>query len=301
MTTRKELIKAVGARYRSSPRSERKKILDEFVALTGCHRKHAITTLSREPAGEHEAATRNRVYGEAVRQAFIMLWEAGCVFRIIVTDRFGSVTAEFGNVTGHTSHPRGEPDFGRTGGNRFDAPGPKPAFGVTYCAPILPTAFAESVLHIDRRFDTKRNCWVVSRAGVIDASWVVDLQRPHAPKLRLFPLCGDLLTTMNIGNIVSAGRDYRTTREIAAVIHNDDATADGILYVSNRHNLRLAAVASMARSSSAYSNNTAGSRRIKAASCAAPWRHARWPNQWLDRTWSGSRCDARRARAGTDR
>ena len=92
MTTRKELIKAVGARYRSSPRSERKKSLVEFVALTGCHRKHAITTLSREPAGEHEAATRNRVYGEAVRQAFIMLWEAGCVFRIIVTDRFGSMT-----------------------------------------------------------------------------------------------------------------------------------------------------------------------------------------------------------------
>ena len=139
-----------------------------------------------------------------------------------------------------TGHPRGEPHFGRTGRNRFDAPVPTPAFGVTYCAPSLPTAFAESVLHIDKRFDTKRNCWVVSRAGVIDASWVVDLQRPRAPKLRLFPLCGDLLTTMNIGNIVSAGRDYRATREIAAVIHNDDATADGILYVSNRHNLHLA-------------------------------------------------------------
>ena len=54
VTTRKELIEAVGARYRSSPKSERKKILDEFVALTGCHRKHAIRTLSREPAGEHD-------------------------------------------------------------------------------------------------------------------------------------------------------------------------------------------------------------------------------------------------------
>ena len=29
------------------------------------------------PAGEHEAAARNRVYDEAVRQALIMLWEAG--------------------------------------------------------------------------------------------------------------------------------------------------------------------------------------------------------------------------------
>ncbi len=77
MTTRKELIEAVGARYRSSPKSERKKILDEFVALTGCHRKHAIRTLSREPAGEHDIVARNRVYDEAVRQAIIMLWEAG--------------------------------------------------------------------------------------------------------------------------------------------------------------------------------------------------------------------------------
>ena len=49
MTTRKELIEAVGARYRISPKSERKKILDEFVALTGYHRKHAIRVL-REAA-----------------------------------------------------------------------------------------------------------------------------------------------------------------------------------------------------------------------------------------------------------
>lgn len=162
------------------------------------------------------------------------------VARTIAGGRHFHVEVEASTLVRVTSRPGGEPYFGRNGRNRFDAPGPTPAFGVTYCAPILPTAFAESVLHIDRRFDTKRNCWVVSRAGVIDANWVVDLQRPHAPQLQLFPLCGDLLTIMNIGNIVSAGRDYRATREIAAVIHNDDVTADGILYVSNRHNLHLA-------------------------------------------------------------
>jgi hypothetical protein len=162
------------------------------------------------------------------------------VARTIAQGRHFHVEVEASKLVRVTGHPRGEPYFGRTGRNRFDAPVPTPAFGVTYCAPTLPTAFAESVLHIDKRFDTKRNCWVVSRTAVIDTSWVVNLQRPHAPKLRLFPLCGDLLTTMNIGNIVSAGRDYRATREIAAVIHNDDTTADGILYVSNRHNLHLA-------------------------------------------------------------
>ena len=162
------------------------------------------------------------------------------VARTIAEGRHFHVEVEASKLVRVTGHPRREPYFGRTGRNRFDAPVPTPAFGVTYCAPTLPTAFAESVLHIDKRFDTKRNCWVVSRTAVIDTSWVVDLQRPHAPKLRLFPLCGDHLTTLNIGNIVSAGRDYRATREIAAVIHNDDTTADGILYVSNRHNLHLA-------------------------------------------------------------
>ena len=47
MTTRKELIEALGARYRGAAFGDRIKILDEFVALTGYHRKHAIRVLSR--------------------------------------------------------------------------------------------------------------------------------------------------------------------------------------------------------------------------------------------------------------
>jgi hypothetical protein len=76
MATRKELIGAVAARYRGAPRDEKHKILDEFVALTGSHRKHAIRILSREPTGECLAVTRDRIYDEAVRQSLNMLWEA---------------------------------------------------------------------------------------------------------------------------------------------------------------------------------------------------------------------------------
>ncbi|MDQ0028077.1 hypothetical protein J2X90_005930 [Variovorax paradoxus] len=39
MSTRRELVEAVGARYRLGSRSERSSILDEFVAITGYHRK----------------------------------------------------------------------------------------------------------------------------------------------------------------------------------------------------------------------------------------------------------------------
>jgi len=76
MTTRKELTEAVGTRYRAASRREKQKILDEFVALTGCHRKHAIRALSCERAADVEEKGRNRVYDEATRQALIVLWEA---------------------------------------------------------------------------------------------------------------------------------------------------------------------------------------------------------------------------------
>jgi hypothetical protein len=48
MATRKELIAAVGSRYRQASRSDKKNILDEFVAITGYHRKHAMRLLQRE-------------------------------------------------------------------------------------------------------------------------------------------------------------------------------------------------------------------------------------------------------------
>lgn len=75
MSTRKELVGALRLRYRSAALAERIKILDEFVALTGYHRKHAIRLL-REEATEYEAHSRNCVYGEAVRQTVTLLWEA---------------------------------------------------------------------------------------------------------------------------------------------------------------------------------------------------------------------------------
>jgi hypothetical protein len=76
MATRKELIAAVGVRYRTSTKAERRTILDEFTALTGYHRKHAIRVLAQEPKSEHRRHIRARLYGEATRQALIVLWEA---------------------------------------------------------------------------------------------------------------------------------------------------------------------------------------------------------------------------------
>ena len=77
MATRTELVAAVGERYRSVGRSSKGRVLDEFVAVTGFHRKHAmrlrrITHLAKARSVRPE----RRAYDEAVRTALIVLWEA---------------------------------------------------------------------------------------------------------------------------------------------------------------------------------------------------------------------------------
>ena len=57
MTTRKELVEALRARYREAAARDKVKILDEFSALTGYHRKHAIRLL-RDEATANEAPKR---------------------------------------------------------------------------------------------------------------------------------------------------------------------------------------------------------------------------------------------------
>ena len=73
MATRKELVEALRVRYGGAALGERIKILDEFVVLTGCHRKHAIRVLREEVTKASAAPARNRLYDEAVRQALTML------------------------------------------------------------------------------------------------------------------------------------------------------------------------------------------------------------------------------------
>jgi hypothetical protein len=77
MATRDELVAAVAERYARSSRLDRGRILDEFVAVTGHHRKHAMRLLRGGGAGPAERRRRrDRVYDAAVREALIVLWEA---------------------------------------------------------------------------------------------------------------------------------------------------------------------------------------------------------------------------------
>ena len=77
MATRTELVEAVGERYRSVDRASKGRVLDEFVAVTGFHRKHAMRLLwAKHPAKAAGMRPKRRVYDEAVRAALVVRWGA---------------------------------------------------------------------------------------------------------------------------------------------------------------------------------------------------------------------------------
>ena len=77
MATRRELVEAVGERYRAADRRSKGRVLDEFVAVTGFHRKHAMRLLGAKcPTKAEGPRPGRRIYNEAARTALIVLWEA---------------------------------------------------------------------------------------------------------------------------------------------------------------------------------------------------------------------------------
>ena len=76
-TARAELTNAVRRRYGAATGAEKRKILDEFIAVTGYHEKSAIRALNAEPVAKtRQTRVRPSLYDEAVRAALIVLWEA---------------------------------------------------------------------------------------------------------------------------------------------------------------------------------------------------------------------------------
>ncbi len=76
---RTELLNALRQRYRRGSKKTKSRILDEFVAVAGCHRKHAIRLMATAEAKlttPKPAKTGRRIYDEAVLQALIVIWEA---------------------------------------------------------------------------------------------------------------------------------------------------------------------------------------------------------------------------------
>src|SRR5438552_483105 len=77
MAARDELVGAIAGRYAQGDRAERGRILDEFAAVTGFHRKHAMRLLRTGQVTRRSGPRPGRrVYDEAVREALIVVWKA---------------------------------------------------------------------------------------------------------------------------------------------------------------------------------------------------------------------------------
>ena len=75
--TRTEVLRAIRNRYREASKKDKSRMLDEFVAMVGCHRKHALRLLKRGEERTPQSATKGqRIYDEAVREALTVVWEA---------------------------------------------------------------------------------------------------------------------------------------------------------------------------------------------------------------------------------
>ena len=65
----REVLEALRLRYRQAAKQDKAKILDEFVAVAGCHREHAIRLLADpKPTALDAAPVPRRLYDEAVRE-----------------------------------------------------------------------------------------------------------------------------------------------------------------------------------------------------------------------------------------
>src|SRR6266567_904342 len=77
MAVRDELVAAISGRYSQADRTERGRILDEFTAITGFHRKHAMRLLwAGQPNRCSGPRPGRRAYDDATREALIVIWEA---------------------------------------------------------------------------------------------------------------------------------------------------------------------------------------------------------------------------------
>ena len=78
LASRRELVAVVAPRYRAAQGQERSRILEEFVASTGYHRKYALTLLNHpvSKAPPRQKRQRARHYSFAVQQTLIRCWRA---------------------------------------------------------------------------------------------------------------------------------------------------------------------------------------------------------------------------------
>lgn len=158
----------------------------------------------------------------------------------------------------------GEPYFGISGNNRFDAPGAasgNPQFAVCYFGTSLQLAMAESILHDEMPVE---GAFHLTRSQIDDRYALYF----SGDALRLLDLSGALLKRLGGSADLAGTSNYSITQQWALAVHENPAKFDGFLYMSRHLNTgRALALFDRARpklSLTAYSP-LAGARGFRAA------------------------------------
>lgn len=105
LASRRELVSSVRKRYLSADRKGKERILDEFVAASGYHRKYAITILGKQerPMVPKKTRQRKRTYDAELKDALTIIWQAAnhlCSKRLVpFLPDFISVLERFGHLS----------------------------------------------------------------------------------------------------------------------------------------------------------------------------------------------------------
>lgn len=127
--------------------------------------------------------------------------------------------------------PGTEPYWGKGATHRFDDPAG--GFGVLYAGDCLETAFAESVIHDNARFDV-RTCRFqvpVSEFG----REVVRFSHSTSAVLPFVDFAGASLKVLGLNADVCAGNDYALSQAWSKAIHDGCPSVAGIRYPSRQH------------------------------------------------------------------
>lgn len=137
-----------------------------------------------------------------------------------------------------SSYATGEPYFGQSGGNRFDAPGwahGTPEFATCYFGTSLDVALAESILHdriaVDGGFEIANT--------VLAGSFV---HRFKGDNLRLLNLTGATLKRLNGHAELTGTGNYAIPQQWSLAVYRNPAEFDGFIYASRHVTLSKALV-----------------------------------------------------------
>ena len=74
--SKRKLVETIRPRYLKAPRTEKSSSIDEYIAITGNHRKYAIRLLRRGyPARKKKKSGRKKKYQGEVVRVLVQIWE----------------------------------------------------------------------------------------------------------------------------------------------------------------------------------------------------------------------------------